>query len=96
MARKKAQAPLCVDREKEFRISVAGAQEKTALLRIDGQWLRPVGTTHMFKPQLGQIPSSDGMIDMSDSVDNEHDCMKLMEAVGLLVAQTEIATFGAF
>jgi len=32
----------------------------------------------------------------SDSVDNEPYCMKLMEAVGLLVAQTEIATFGAF
>lgn len=92
-----AQAPLGVDREQEFRISVAGAQEKTALLRIDGQWFRPVGTTpttHILKPQLGQIPSSDGMIDMSDSVDNEHYCMKLMQAFGLKVAQTEIATFG--
>jgi serine/threonine-protein kinase HipA len=76
---------------------VAGAQAKTALLRIDGQWFRPVGTTpttHILKPQLGQIPSSDGMIDMSDSVDNEHYCMKLMQAFGLQVAQTEIATFG--
>ena len=35
------------------------------------------------------------MIDMSDSVDNEHYCLKLMEAFGLRVAQTEIATFGA-
>lgn len=92
------QAPLGVDREQEFRISVAGAQEKTALLRMDGQWLRPFGTTpttHILKPQLGQIPSSDGMIDMSDSVDNEHYCMKLLQAFGLQVAQTEIATFGA-
>lgn len=92
-----AQAPLGVDREQEFRISVAGAQEKTALLRMDGQWFRPVGTTpttHILKPQLGQIPSSDGMIDMSDSVDNEHYCMKLMQAFGLQIAQTEIATFG--
>lgn len=91
------QAPLGVDRDQEFRISVAGAQEKTALLRMDGQWLRPVGmtpTTHILKPQLGQIPSADGMIDMSDSVDNEHYCMKLMGAFGLDVAQTEIATFG--
>ena len=30
-------APLGVDREREFRISVAGAQEKTALLRMNGQ-----------------------------------------------------------
>ncbi len=92
-----AQAPLGVDREQEFRISVAGAQEKTALLRMEGQWNRPVGTTpttHILKPQLGQIPSADGMIDMSNSVDNEHYCLKLMEAFGLPVAQTEIATFG--
>ena len=93
-----AQAPLGLDREQEFRISVAGAQEKTALLRVDGQWLRPVGTTpttHILKPQLGKIPTADGMIDMSDSVDNEHYCLRLMEAFGLQVAQTEIATFGS-
>ena len=93
-----ARAPLGVDREQEFRISIAGAQEKTALLRMDGQWFRPLGatpTTHILKPQLGQIPTSDGMIDMSDSVDNEHYCMKLMQAFGLEVAQTEVATFGA-
>lgn len=92
-----AQAPLGVDREQEFRISVAGAQEKTALLKMDGRWFRPVGTTpttHILKPQLGQIPTSDGMIDMSDSVDNEHYCMKLMEAFGLPVAQTDIVSFG--
>lgn len=93
-----AQAPLGLDREQEFRLSVAGAQEKTALLRVAGKWLRPVGTTpttHILKPQLGQIPTADGMIDMSDSVDNEHYCLKLMEAFGLQVAQTEIATFGS-
>lgn len=93
-----AQAPLGVNREQEFRISVAGAQEKTALLRIKGGWFRPIGmtpTTHILKPQLGQIPTADGMIDMSNSVDNEHYCMRLMAAFGLKVAQTEIVTFGA-
>jgi serine/threonine-protein kinase HipA len=93
-----SQAPLGVDRDQEFRISVAGAQEKTALLRLDEQWYRPVGTTpttHILKPQLGQIPTSDGMIDMSDSVDNEHYCMKLLEAFGLNGARTQIAKFGA-
>lgn len=92
-----ARAPLGVNRDQEFRISVAGAQEKTALLRMNGQWLRPIGptpTTHILKPQLGQIPSADGMIDMSDSVDNEHYCMKLMQAFGLEVASTQIETFG--
>lgn len=92
------QAPLGIDQEHEFRISVAGAQEKTALLFHEGQWLRPIGTTpttHIFKPQLGAIPTAFGMIDMADSVENEHYCLKLLEAFGLPVAQTEIATFGA-
>lgn len=92
-----AQAPLGVDRDQEFRISIAGAQEKTALLNIDGRWHRPVGTTpttHILKPQLGQIPSADGMIDMSNSVDNEHYCMRLMAAFGFDVPKTDIVTFG--
>ena len=35
-----------------FRISIAGAQEKTAFLRHEGRWCRPLGatpTTHIFK-----------------------------------------------
>jgi serine/threonine-protein kinase HipA len=92
-----AQAPLGIDLEHEFRISVAGVQEKTALLFYDGRWMRPIGTTpttHIFKPQLGEIPTAFGMIDMANSVENEHYCLKLLEGFGLLVAQTEIATFG--
>ncbi|KAG5719067.1 hypothetical protein E4T56_gene5214, partial [Termitomyces sp. T112] len=76
-----AQTPLGLDRDREFRISVAGAQEKTALLRLDGRWLRPMGstpTTHILKPQLGQIPTSDGH-----------------GGVRPKVAQTQIASFGA-
>lgn len=90
-------APLGMDDEHEFRISVAGAQEKTALLRYKGKWLRPTGTTpttHILKPQMGHIPTAFGTIDLSNSVDNEHYCLKLMEAFGLPVAKTEIATFG--
>lgn len=91
------EAPLGVNREEDFRISVAGAQEKTALLKLDGQWIRPAGTTpttHILKPQLGEIPTASGIIDMTASVDNEHYCLKLLEAFGLEVAQTEITTFG--
>jgi len=91
-------APLGLDRDRDFRISIAGAQEKTALLRHDGQWLRPTGTTpttHILKPQLGEIPTSTGIVDMSASVDNEHYCLALLAAFGLPVARTEIATFGA-
>lgn len=93
-----AQAPLGIDPEHAFRISVAGAQEKTALLRHEGQWLRPIGTTpttHILKPQLGGIPTAFGTIDMADSVENEHYCLKLMESFGLPVAHTQISTFGA-
>ena len=90
-------APLGMDDEHEFRISIAGAQEKTALLYQDGQWMRPLGTTpttHILKPQIGTIPTSVGIIDLSNSVDNEHYCLKLLECFGLKVAQTRIATFG--
>jgi len=90
-------APLGIDMEHEFRISIAGAQEKTALLRHNGKWMRPIGTTpttHILKPQLGKIPTTFGIIDMAASVDNEHYCLKLLEAFGLSVASTEIITFG--
>ncbi|NKJ01665.1 type II toxin-antitoxin system HipA family toxin [Novosphingobium sp. SG707] len=92
-----ATAPLGVDKEQEFRISIAGAQEKTALLHHEGHWMRPIGTTpttHLLKPQLGEIPTAFGPIDMVASVDNEHYCLKLLEAFGLDVAQTKIVTFG--
>jgi serine/threonine-protein kinase HipA len=90
-------APLGIDLEGEFRISVAGAQEKTALLRYDGRWLRPIGTTpttHILKPQLGEIPTPWGMIDLNDSVENEHYCLTLLAEFGLPTAKTEVATFG--
>lgn len=91
--------PLGIDPEPEteFRISVAGAQEKTALLRMNGKWFRPIGTTpttHILKPQLGKIHFEFGTIDLTNSVENEHYCLKVMEAFGLKVASTEIATFG--
>jgi serine/threonine-protein kinase HipA len=90
-------SPLGIDPDHEFRISIAGAQEKTALLRHEGRWLRPVGTTpttHILKPQLGEIPTSSGTIDMTASVDNEHYCLALLGAFGLPVARSEIVTFG--
>ena len=92
-----ARAPLGVDPDEGFRISIAGAQEKTALLFHEGRWKRPVGTTpttHILKPQLGRIPTASGEVDLSHSVDNEHYCLALMRAFGLETARTEIATFG--
>lgn len=89
--------PLGIDPEHDFRISVAGAQEKTALLQSQKQWMTPIGTTpttHILKPQIGEIPTSAGVIDMAASVDNEHYCLTLLEQFGLTVAQTHIETFG--
>lgn len=88
-----AAAPLGLTNDQPFRISIAGAQEKTALLRLNGQWLRPRGatpTTHILKPQIGRLP--DG-IDLTNSVENEFFCMKMTKALGLPTAEVEIADF---
>lgn len=77
-----ATTPLGLDEDEDFRISIAGAQEKTALLRQDGKWYKPVGTTattHILKPQIGRLPNG---IDLSNSVENEFFCLKLISALG--------------
>ena len=89
-----ARVPLGLDREHDFRISVAGVQEKTALLFHSGKWLRPFGstpTTHILKTQIGKLPSG---IDLSNSVENEFYSLAVMEAFGLLVNKVQIKTFG--
>jgi len=85
--------PLGIRAERDFRISVAGAQEKTALLFHDGQWVEPTGTTpttHILKPAIGTLPNG---MDLTDSIENEHFCLRLMAAFGLKVARTEIVRF---
>ena len=78
-----------------FRISLAGAQEKTAFTRIDGRWCRPIGatpSTHIFKLPLGVIANT-SRVDMFDSVENEWLCAQIIEALGLPMAHTEMAQF---
>ena len=87
-------APLGVDGDGEFRISIAGAQDKTAFLRWNGKWHIPHGataTTHIMKPQIGRLP--DGL-DLTHSVENEHLCLELTAALGLPSATTAIGEFG--
>ncbi|UES59951.1 type II toxin-antitoxin system HipA family toxin (plasmid) [Roseibium aggregatum] len=87
-------APLGIRKERDFRISVAGAQEKTALLYHEGQWIEPSGTTpttHIIKPQIGKLPNG---MDLADSVENEYLCLKLLGAFGLRTANAEMARFG--
>ena len=78
-----------------FRISLAGAQEKTAFTLVKGQWCRPVAatpTTHIFKLPLGVIANT-SRVEMFDSVENEWLCAQIIEALGLPMARTEMATF---
>lgn len=88
--------PLGMLREfNDFRISIAGAQEKTALLKIDGAWCIPNGntpTTHIIKLPIGKIQSHDHTIDLSDSVENELLCLKIARAFGFDVPNCEIVT----
>jgi len=90
-----AEPGLGVDLEPDdLRISIAGAQEKTALLRVDGQWCRPLGatpTTHILKLPLGLVGGR--RLDLRHSVYNEWLCAQLLRELGLPVAVTDIATF---
>jgi len=94
MLRNLGPAPLGVTPDDTFRISLAGAQEKTALLRWRDQWHLPQGstpTTHILKPPIGRLPNG---MDLSDSVENEYLCLKLAAAVGLPSARASMETFG--
>lgn len=87
---------LNLDEQEELRISIAGAQEKTALLWHNGQWMRPHGstpTTHILKLPLGLVGHRKA--DFSTSVENEWLCMHLLAQFGLPVANTEIFQFGS-
>ena len=86
-------APLGLEEDDDFRISIAGAQEKSALLYKDGQWLRPKGmtpTTHILKTQLGVLPNG---VNLSNSVENEFFCMRFCKEMGSDVAHVEIVDF---
>jgi serine/threonine-protein kinase HipA len=77
-----------------FRISIAGAQEKTALLRHQDQWCEPRGatpTTHIFKLPLGLVGNM--RANMKDSVENEWLCLQLLSRWGLPTARAELARF---
>jgi len=78
----------------DFRISIAGVQEKTAFLQIDSQWQLPLGSTptsHIFKPAMKEGP--DGA-DFSDTLWNEWICLKLCHELGLETANAEVLMFG--
>jgi len=82
--------------EDEFRISIAGAQEKAALVRHRGRWCKPkkaTPTTHIFKLPLGVVGGR--RMDMRESLENEWLCSRLLAAYGVPVADCEVKQFGS-
>lgn len=90
-----APAPLSIGLdEEEFRISIAGAQEKTALLYYNGAWCLPHGqtpTTHILKLPLGLVGGL--KLDLSESVENEWLCSLILKEFGLPVARCDLVRF---
>lgn len=81
-------------KNQDFRISIAGAQEKTALLLHEGKWLQPQGatpTTHIIKLPMGLVGNMQA--NMRTSVYNEWLCLKLMDGLGFDVAKADIVNF---
>jgi serine/threonine-protein kinase HipA len=84
------------DGEEAFRISIAGAQEKTALLWHEKRWHLPLGTTpstHIFKLPMGIANQG---IDLSTSVENEWLCAQIVREFGLPIANCAMAQFGRY
>lgn len=86
--------PLGIFNDDEFfRISLAGAQEKTALLKMDGQWFRPLEatpTTHILKPSVEV--SFEGK-PLAIDVENEWLSLKICGLFGLKIANADIEEF---
>jgi serine/threonine-protein kinase HipA len=80
----------------DFRISIAGAQEKTALTWHRGRWCKPRGatpTTHIFKLPLGLVGGR--QMDMRSSLENEWLCAQLLKGYGVPIAPCEVKQFGS-
>jgi len=87
-------SPLGQRDDNAFRISIAGAQEKSAFLKHQDQWHRPSGatpTTHIFKLPLGRVGNMQA--DLSTSVENEWLCLQIVREFGLPAANCQIADF---
>jgi len=91
-------SPMAIGRHEhwndDFRISLAGAQKKTAFLWHEEQWCRPLDatpTTHIFKLPLGRVGNR--RADMRTSVENEWLCSRVLHHFGVPVANCRMAYF---
>lgn len=81
--------------DEDFRISIAGAQEKTAFTWHERRWCRPLGitpTTHIFKLPLGLVGNRQA--DLRTSIENEWLCANVLRGYGVPIANCNIGTFG--
>ncbi|MEW5726298.1 MAG: HipA domain-containing protein [Pseudomonadota bacterium] len=85
--------PLGLSDDDGFRLSIAGAQNKTALTLVEGQWCLPLGstaTTHILKPAIGVLGNG---WDFSRSVENEWFCLGFLRRFGLATPDADIRRF---
>jgi len=78
--------------KEDFRLSIAGEQEKTAFLRINNQWHLPIGqtpTSHIFKPP----PHRQLNNEFSDMPWNEWLCLEFCRNLGLDTTMAEVMLF---
>ncbi len=91
--------PLGMD-EGDFRLSLAGAQEKMALIHYPekNSWFEPQGatpTTHILKKPMGTLYAGTlDPVDFSKSVDNEWICLYLARQCGIDTPPATIESFG--
>lgn len=78
----------------EYRLSIAGAQEKTALLWHENTWCKPLDATpssHIFKLPLGLVAGVQA--ELRDSVELEWLSLEILREYGLSVASVAIGQF---
>lgn len=94
--RRYRESPMGMEEDDDFRISIAGVQEKTALLLKNGIWYRPHGstpTTHILKLPVGLIQNTSGTIDLTNSCDNEWTCLEIIRNFDIPTANTWLENF---
>ena len=88
--------PLGMAADNDFRLTLAGAQTKTALLLHNDHWIRPSGatpTTHILKLPIGVLPGPTP-IDLRLSCENEWLCLLITRLFGFEAAEANVRHFG--